>query len=298
MIARRMRRRSSTTARIRLQPVQPRRVATLPWLHEIFDFRNDIKPPVCKLQAVAQVAIGNPWTRSVAWSRLPKDPPFAGWQERLRRPPTRTCRIRTHGGSRALRRARAVARSLDHPTHPLHHRLTPYPSRSALELAPPQHRCQCHHCQRRPARALGVPAGRVGLPSPSSTPFPRTRRHHRTNPPTKPGADPVTTSTTRRRRPARSTSPITSRPTAPTSPPPPPAPTTILAAPPVPHLLTIDEVAGHLRTSRKAVYALIRRGTLPGVIRLPRRLLVDRAVLVGWLEQRRAVSLTTQGAQR
>lgn len=68
--------------------------------------------------------------------------------------------------------------------------------------------------------------------------------------------------------------------------------------PPVPHLLTIDEVAEMLRTTRKAIYALIYKGALPGVIRLSRRLLVDRANLVDWLDQNRTVSLTTKEVQR
>jgi excisionase family DNA binding protein len=62
--------------------------------------------------------------------------------------------------------------------------------------------------------------------------------------------------------------------------------------------LTPDEVADLLRTSRRAIYAQIRRGTLPGVVHLSRRLLVDRDVLLHWLDTRRAVSLTTQGVQR
>ncbi len=66
---------------------------------------------------------------------------------------------------------------------------------------------------------------------------------------------------------------------------------------PLPRLLTVDEVADLLRTSRKAVYTLISRGKLPGVIRLPRRLLIDSADLLHWLHQQRAVSLT-QGEQR
>jgi excisionase family DNA binding protein len=67
---------------------------------------------------------------------------------------------------------------------------------------------------------------------------------------------------------------------------------------PLPRLLTIDEVADLLRTSRKAIYTQISRGALPGVIRLPRRLLVDRARLLDWLDKRRAASLPTQGEQR
>lgn len=65
----------------------------------------------------------------------------------------------------------------------------------------------------------------------------------------------------------------------------------------VPHLMTVDEVAEMLRTTRKAVYALIYKGALPGVVRLSRRLLIDRGDLVEWINQSRSVSLTTQGAQ-
>ena len=67
---------------------------------------------------------------------------------------------------------------------------------------------------------------------------------------------------------------------------------------PLPQLLTIDEVAEQLRTTRKAIYALIYKGALPGVIRLSRRLLVDRAALVGWLEEKRAASRIPQGDPR
>lgn len=66
----------------------------------------------------------------------------------------------------------------------------------------------------------------------------------------------------------------------------------------LPRLLTIDEVADLLRTSRKAIYTKISRGALPGVVRLPRRLLVDREHLLKWLENLRAVSLPNQGEQR
>lgn len=67
---------------------------------------------------------------------------------------------------------------------------------------------------------------------------------------------------------------------------------------PLPRLLTIDEVADLLRTSRKAIYAKICRGALPGVVRLPRRLLVDRALLLEWIDEKRAVSLSTRGEQQ
>lgn len=47
----------------------------------------------------------------------------------------------------------------------------------------------------------------------------------------------------------------------------------------LPILLTCDEVARLLRTSRKAVDALIKRGQLPGVVRIGRRVLVGQEVL-------------------
>ena len=56
-------------------------------------------------------------------------------------------------------------------------------------------------------------------------------------------------------------------------------------------LLTADETADLLRTSRKAVYVMAERGQLPGVTRIGRRLLVRRDALVDWLDQKRAPSL-------
>ena len=61
------------------------------------------------------------------------------------------------------------------------------------------------------------------------------------------------------------------------------------------YLLTADEVAALLRTTRKAIYARAERGLLPGVIRDGRRLLVRRDDLLSWLDERRAASL---GGQR
>lgn len=58
----------------------------------------------------------------------------------------------------------------------------------------------------------------------------------------------------------------------------------------LPALLTVQEVAEVLRTTRAGVYSRIERGLLPGVIRDGRRVLVDRCVLVSWLEERRAAS--------
>jgi excisionase family DNA binding protein len=44
----------------------------------------------------------------------------------------------------------------------------------------------------------------------------------------------------------------------------------------LPELLEPDEVAAMLRTTVKAVYHLVERGRLPGVVRLGRRVLVRR----------------------
>lgn len=54
----------------------------------------------------------------------------------------------------------------------------------------------------------------------------------------------------------------------------------------VPALLTTDEVAATLRTSRKAIYAMIERHQLPGVVRIGRRVLVREDALVDWLRQK------------
>jgi len=53
----------------------------------------------------------------------------------------------------------------------------------------------------------------------------------------------------------------------------------------LPSLLTPDEVAALLRTSKKAIYAMIERAQLPGVVRLGRRVLVREADLLEWLRQ-------------
>jgi excisionase family DNA binding protein len=53
-----------------------------------------------------------------------------------------------------------------------------------------------------------------------------------------------------------------------------------------PALLTVDEVADYLRTSRAAVYHQVARGQLPGVVRVGRRVLVRRAVLERALDEK------------
>jgi excisionase family DNA binding protein len=59
----------------------------------------------------------------------------------------------------------------------------------------------------------------------------------------------------------------------------------------LPILLTVDEAALLLRTSRRAIYAMVERNQLPGVARIGRRVLVRSADLLNWLDQKSALSL-------
>jgi len=58
----------------------------------------------------------------------------------------------------------------------------------------------------------------------------------------------------------------------------------------MPMLLTVDEAAALLRTTRRAIYAMIERRQLPGVIRIRRRVLFRADDLLHWLNQKRAPS--------
>lgn len=58
----------------------------------------------------------------------------------------------------------------------------------------------------------------------------------------------------------------------------------------LPVLLTVGETGALLRTSRRAIYAMIARHQLPGVVRIRRRVLVRSADLLDWLHQKRAPS--------
>ena len=58
----------------------------------------------------------------------------------------------------------------------------------------------------------------------------------------------------------------------------------------LPILLTVDEAADLLRTTRRAIYAMIERRQLPGVIRIRRRVLLRADDLLHWLNQKRAPS--------
>ena len=58
-----------------------------------------------------------------------------------------------------------------------------------------------------------------------------------------------------------------------------------------PSLLLVREVAAILRTSPKAIYAMIERGFLPGVVRIGRRVLIRQDDLLEWVRQKSAPSL-------
>ena len=59
----------------------------------------------------------------------------------------------------------------------------------------------------------------------------------------------------------------------------------------VPALLTTDEVATTLRTSRKAIYAMVELQQLPGVVWIGRAVLVREDALLDWLRQKSTPSL-------
>ena len=58
----------------------------------------------------------------------------------------------------------------------------------------------------------------------------------------------------------------------------------------LPFLLTVDEAATLLRTTRRAIYMMLERRQLPGVTRIGRRVLFHSADLLHWLDQKRAPS--------
>jgi excisionase family DNA binding protein len=49
-------------------------------------------------------------------------------------------------------------------------------------------------------------------------------------------------------------------------------------------LLTPDEAGALMRTSRKAIYAMVERGQLPGVTRIGRRVLIHSRELLDFLD--------------
>ena len=58
-----------------------------------------------------------------------------------------------------------------------------------------------------------------------------------------------------------------------------------------PVLLTPVEVADLLRTTKKAIYSMVERGQLPGIVRIGRRVLVREDALLDWLRQKSTPSL-------
>jgi excisionase family DNA binding protein len=62
----------------------------------------------------------------------------------------------------------------------------------------------------------------------------------------------------------------------------------------MPMLLTVDDAAELLRTTKRAIYAMIERRQLPGIIRIGRRVLFRGDVLLHWLNQKSASSLRSE----
>ena len=57
-----------------------------------------------------------------------------------------------------------------------------------------------------------------------------------------------------------------------------------------PGVLTVDEAAALLRVDRKSIYESIRRGELPGVVRVGRAIRISRTALLQWLSGQVRVS--------
>jgi excisionase family DNA binding protein len=62
----------------------------------------------------------------------------------------------------------------------------------------------------------------------------------------------------------------------------------------MPMLLTVDDAAELLRTTKRAIYAMIERRQLPGIIRIGRRVLLRADDLLNWLNQKSAPSQRSQ----
>jgi len=63
-----------------------------------------------------------------------------------------------------------------------------------------------------------------------------------------------------------------------------------------PAVLTVDEAAALLRVDRKSIYESIRRGELPGVVRVGRIIRISRPALLQWLSGQ--VRVSRSGATR
>lgn len=62
----------------------------------------------------------------------------------------------------------------------------------------------------------------------------------------------------------------------------------------LPELLSAEDVAAWLRTTKKAVYLMVARGQLPKPLKIGRRLLWDRQSLANWIAEKRVASLRSQ----
>lgn len=58
----------------------------------------------------------------------------------------------------------------------------------------------------------------------------------------------------------------------------------------LPALLTADDAAQLLRTTRRAIYVMVERAQLPAPVRIGRRLLLRQDDLARWLEEKQQVS--------
>ena len=61
-------------------------------------------------------------------------------------------------------------------------------------------------------------------------------------------------------------------------------------SPDIPAMLTTGEVAVVLRTSRKAINAMVERAQLPGIVRIGRRVLIRQDALLDFLDHNCAPS--------
>lgn len=64
----------------------------------------------------------------------------------------------------------------------------------------------------------------------------------------------------------------------------------ILCVNELPILLTVADAAQLLRTTDRAIYAMVERRQIPGLVRIGRRVLFRSADLLDWLNQKSAPS--------